>query len=116
MAIEDEVNPIENYSYDNLSTSYDEIIEEFENLALKPSPWNPQFSKRSIPLLKNEVKKTFETQKDFEKKKMVSYHSLIEENSSFKEKVVDLTKIVYNFTQEKKKVCLHAWWKKMYFW
>lgn len=112
MAIEDEVNPIENHSYDNLSTSYDEIIEEFENLALKPS-----ILKKKHSFIEKWSQENFWNPKGFwKKKKKVSYHSLIEENSSFKEKVVDLTKIVYNFTQEKKKVCLHAWWEKMYFW
>ncbi|KAL2492479.1 zinc finger protein [Abeliophyllum distichum] len=83
MAIEDEVSTNNNDSYIDLSTSYDEILEEFEKLISKYSILNNKHS-----LLKKVVKKLFIALKDFEKEKH-DHKSLIKENVSLKEKVVD---------------------------
>lgn len=50
-SIENEINANDNYSYDNLSTSYDEIIESFEKLSL-----NHSTHKKKQSLLKDEKK------------------------------------------------------------
>ncbi|KAL2519559.1 Uncharacterized protein Adt_15806 [Abeliophyllum distichum] len=93
MAIEDEISTNNNDSYIDLSTSYDEILEEFEKLVSKYSIINNKHA-----LLKNVVNKLFIAQKDFEKEKD-NHKSLIKENLSLKEKVVDLKSIIHKFTQ-----------------
>lgn len=70
MEIEDEVNSIEECSYNELSTSYDEMFEDFEKSALNHSILN-----KKNYLLKNKTKKILENQKE-----NVNYDLLIKEN------------------------------------
>lgn len=76
MTIKIEVNSNQNCLYEELSTSYDEIFEKFDKLAITHSIF-----KKKNSWFENEVTKLLESKNDFEKEK-INYESLIKENSS----------------------------------
>lgn len=80
---------IENEIHSNENSLYDEHLEEFENFVLN------SYSKEKLFIEKG-GDEFFENTKGFEKVK-VDHNSLIKENSSLKENILDLTKIVHKF-------------------
>lgn len=95
MAIENGVNFNENFSYDDLSIM---LIDKFEKLDL-----NRYIPKKKHSWLKNEVKNFGSSKRSWKKFITVFF---IKDISSSKEKIVDLIKIVYKFTQSMKNVDL----------